>query len=152
MNFRARERGESGLVFLIILLLVIAAGFYFLYQMRRSSETEGRQFAREVIDRCAFQHDAAFLHSVVAGDRRAAVPPAMDQQFIDMLAKLGPPDRNYQVTGDLQFDNYVVSPHGTFKSILRFPDRYGTIYVTIARPSGIWLVTDYGITWERPPQ
>ncbi len=146
------DRDEGSVLLVIIVLLVIGGMFYFLYHMRRSSENEGRQFAREVIERCAFQHDVNFLHSVVAADRRLAVPPGMDQQFIDTLAKLGTPNRNYSVTGDLQFDSYFFAPTGTFKSILTFPDRHGTFYVAVARPSGIWLVTDYGITWERPAE
>jgi len=146
-------KDEAGFVALVIIvLLVLGAMLYFLYNMRRASETEGKQFAREVIERCAFQHDVKFLHSVVAADRRIAVPPAMDQQFIDSLASLGMPDHNYNLTGKLEFDNYFLSPHGTFQSILTFPDRHGTIFVNVARPSGIWLVTDFGITWERPPE
>jgi hypothetical protein len=149
---KGRSCGDAGSVLLaIIVLLVLGGMFYFLYHLRRMSESEGRQFASQVIQRCAFQHDVKFLHSVVAADRRLAVSPGMDQQFIDTLAKLGAPSSNYTVTGELEFDNYFFSPHGTFKSILTFADRHGTFYVSVARPSGIWLVTDYGVSWEKPP-
>jgi hypothetical protein len=144
---------ENGFIALIIILVLVVGGLLaFLYAMRQSAEGEAMQFARQVIEKCAFQHDVNFLHSVVAADRRLTLPPSMDYDFIDQLTKLGTPDRNYAVTGDLQFDNYFFSPHGTYKSILTFPDRHGTIYVAIARPSGIWLLTDFGIMWERPPQ
>ncbi|MGI9114731.1 MAG: hypothetical protein DLM52_06785 [Chthoniobacterales bacterium] len=147
------KRAQGGsITFAIIVLLVVAGIFYFLYSMRQSGEKEGRQFAREVIERCVFRHDVNFLHTVVSPDRRLTIPPGMDEQFIDTLAKLGAPARNYDVTGELEFDNYFVTPHGTFKSILTFPDRHGTFYVNVARPSGTWFVTDYGITWERPPE
>jgi hypothetical protein len=136
---------------IIIVLLLLGGGLFFLYQMRRSSEAEGKQFAREVIERCAFQHDLNFLHSVVAANRRPAISPGMDQEFIETLAKLGMPDRNYAVTGDVTFVNYFFSPRGRFQSILTFPDRHGTFFVNIERPSGIWLVEDYGVLWERPP-
>lgn len=151
--FTGRQRSElSGSVLLAIIVVVVIAGMlFFLYSMRRTTESEGRQFAREVIQRCAFQHDVNFLHSVVAANRRLAVPPGKDQEFIDTLAKLGVPDRNYNITGDLQFENYFFSPRGVLKAILTFPDRHGTFYVSVERPSGIWLVEDYGILWERPP-
>jgi hypothetical protein len=148
---RLIDRSTGSVLLAIVVVLVIGGMLFFLYNMRRTSESEGKQFARDVIQHCAFQHDVNFLHSVVAADRRLAVPPAMDQQFIDTLAKLGTPDRNYNVTGDLQFDNYFFSPRGTYKSILTFPDRHGTFFVNVVRPSGIWLVEDYGILWERPP-
>lgn len=151
---RTNDKYESGsaIFFIIILLAVIGGGLYFLESMRKSAIAEGEQFARQVIDRCAFQHDAKFLSSVVAAERRLQVPPAMDAQFVDMLAKLGSPNRNYQLTGSLQFESYFFSPHGSYQTVLTYPDRHATMYMTIARPSGIWLVTDYGITWERPPE
>lgn len=151
-EFQQSKERASVVLFLIIVVAVIAGGLYFLNSMRGDSEVEGERFAREVIDRCAFRHDVRFLQSSVAADRRLAVPPAMDQQFVDTLAKLGVPDRNFILTGKLQFDSYFFSPHGTYNAVLTYPDRHGTFFVNVTRPSGIWLVTDYGITWERPPE
>src|SRR5207244_6449578 len=109
---RSGQRGQA-LVFLIIVIAVIAGGLFFLNSMRKDAKVEGERFAKQVIERCAFQHDVKFLHSSVASDRRLAVPPAMDDQFIFYLTKLGVPDRNYTLTGQVEFDGYFVSPHGT---------------------------------------
>jgi hypothetical protein len=144
-----RQAGYVGLA--VTVALVLVGMLVFLYHMRQTSESEARRFVNELIQRCGFQHDVNFLHSVVAGDRRLAVPPGKDNEFIDTLAKLGTPDPNYTVTGGLQFDHYFFSPHGRFQSILTYADRHGTFFVNVARPSGIWLVEDYGIMWERPP-
>jgi hypothetical protein len=81
-----------------------------------------------------------------------AVPPAMDDQFIYYLNKLGVPDRNYKLEGQLEFDGYFVSPHGSYKTILTYPTQHATVSFAIARPSGIWLITDFGVTYERPPE
>jgi hypothetical protein len=145
------RRGQA-LVFVIIVIAVIAGGLFFLNSMRKDAKVEGERFARQVIERCAFQHDVKFLHSSVASDRRLALPPAMDDQFIYYLAKLGTPDRNYTLTGKLEFDHYFVSPHGSYQAILTYPDQHATVSVTITRPSGIWLLADFGVTYERPPQ
>jgi len=102
---RSGQRGQV-LVFLIIVIAVIAGGLFFLSSMRKDAKAEGERFARQVIERCAFQHDVKFLHASVASDRRLAVPPAMDDQFIFFLTKLGVPDRNYNLTGQLDFDHY----------------------------------------------
>ena len=148
------QSGESGsaLLFVIILIMVIAGGWYGLSTLRSNSEIEGKQFARDVIERIAVQHDGKYLHSVVAADRRIAFPPATEQGFIDGFTKLGAPDRNFSVDGDLTFESYFFSPHGTFKSILTYPDRHATILVTVAKPRGYWVLTDLAITWERPPE
>jgi hypothetical protein len=151
---RLQQSGQRGqvLVFIIIVIAVIGGGLLFLISMRKDAKAEGERFVRQVIDRCAFQHDVKFLHSNVASDRRLAVPPAMDDQFIYYLTQLGVPDRNYPLTGKLEFDHYFGSPHGSYQAILTYPNQHATVSVTIARPSGIWLVTDFGVTYERPPQ
>lgn len=154
MPTRPRQASEAGqtLVFIIIVIAVIGAGLLFLNSMRKDAKVEGERFAHELIEKCAFQHDVKWLHSKVASDRRVAVPPAMDDQFIYYLNKLGVPDRNYKLDGQLEFDGYFVSPHGSYKTILTYPTQHATVNFTIARPSGIWLITDFGVTYERPPE
>src|SRR5438309_11391427 len=107
---RSGQRGQA-LVFLIIVIAVIAGGLFFLSSMRKDAKAEGERFARQVIERCAFQHDLQFLHASVASDRRLAVPPGMDDQLIYYLTKLGVPDRNYNLTAQLGVDHYCGSPH-----------------------------------------
>jgi hypothetical protein len=151
---RPRQAAEGGqaLVFIIIVIAVIAAGLFFLNSMRKDAKVEGERFAHEMIEKCAFQHDVKWLHSKVAADRRTAIPPAMDDQFIYYLTTLGVPDRNYVLDGKLEFDSYFVSPHGSYKVILTYPTQHATVNFTIARPSGIWLITDFSVSYERPPQ
>jgi hypothetical protein len=149
---RQAFEGGSALVFIIIVIAVIAAGLFFLNSMRKDAKVEGERFAREMIEKCAFQHDVKWLHSNVASDRRITIPPAMDDQFIYYLTKLGVPDRNYILDGQLEFDGYFVSPHGSYKAILTYPSQHATVNFSIARPSGLWLVTDFGVTYERPPE
>jgi hypothetical protein len=146
-----RTRAGGSVLFAIIVVLVIGGMFFFLYHRRNTIQRKGREFARQVIDRCAFQHDVKYLHSVVAADRRLAIPPGKDDEFIDTLARLGMPNADYSITGELQFEDQFFSPHGTYKSVLRFPDRAGTVYVNVALPGAMWVVTDYGIIWEKPP-
>ena len=149
---KKQERAREGYVSLaIIVVLIIGAIIFFLFHRRQTAQQEGREFARQIIEHCVFQHDVKYLHSVVAADRRLAIPPGKDDDFIETLARLGVPNRDYAVTGELQFENRFFSPQGTYKSILRFPDRAGTFYVNVAMTSGIWVVKDYGIIWEKPP-
>jgi hypothetical protein len=149
---RQRQRATAGSVLLaIIVVLVIGGMFFFLLNRRHTAQQEGREFARQVIERCVFQHDVKYLHSVVAPDRRLAIPPGKDDEFIETLARLGMPNRDSSITGELQFEDHFFSPHGTYNSILRFPDRAGTFYVSVALPGAMWVVKDYGIIWEKPP-
>ena len=149
---RKREKGRDGFVsFAVIIVLIIGGIFFFLFHRRHTAQQEGREFAHQVIEHCVFQHDVKYLHSVVAADRRLAIPPGKDDDFIETLAQLGLPNRDYTITGELQFENQFFSPQGIYKSILRFPDRAGTFYVNVAMTSGMWVVKDYGVIWEKPP-
>ena len=149
--YQGSEAGQA-LVFIIIVIAVIGAGLFFLNSMRKDAKVEGEAFTHEIIEKCAFQHDVKWLHGKVASDRRVAVPPAMDDQFIYYLTKLGVPDRNYKLDGQLEFEGYFGSPHDSYKTILTYPTQHATLNFTIARPSGVWLITDFGVTYERPPE
>src|SRR5437762_13198203 len=81
------QRGQA-LVFIIIVIAVIGGGLFFLISMRKDAKAEGGRFVRQLIERCAFQHDVKSLHSNVASDRRLPVPPAMDDQVSYYLPPL----------------------------------------------------------------
>src|SRR5437763_16356841 len=102
LKARSRQNG-SALLFVIILIVVIAGGWYGLSTLRRNSEVEGKQFAREVIERVAVQHDGKYLHSIVAADRRIAFPPATEPACIAGFTKLGAPAPKFGLDGMLTF-------------------------------------------------
>jgi hypothetical protein len=151
MTLKEQRAAEGSISLVIIVVLIIGGIFFFLFNRRHTAQQEGPEFARQIIERCVFQHDVRFLHSVVAADRRLAIPPGKDDDFIETLARLGMPDLNYTITGELEFEDQFFSPRGTYKSILRFPDRAGTFYVNVAMTNGMWVVNDYGVIWEKPP-
>src|SRR5439155_22370392 len=109
-------------------------------------------FKPEISEKSGYQHDVRSLNSKGASYRRVAIPRAMHDQFIYYRTKLGVPDRNYKLDGQLEFEGYFGSPHGSYKTILTYPTQHATVSFTIGRPSGIWLITDFGVTYERPPE
>jgi hypothetical protein len=149
---KRREEQGSVLFFIIIVVAIVAGGYYFLFRLKHSSQLEGQQFARDVVEHVAFQHDVKYLHSVIAPERRIAFPPATEQDFINTFSRLGTPARDYTLSGDLTFERYFFSPQGTFKGTLTYPDRHATVYVSIAKAGGYWVLRDLGITWERPAE
>lgn len=151
MQKRKSERG-SAILFLVIILAVIGGGFFYLNHLKQQSIVEGRDFARTFIERVVSNGDLAYLHSVIAGERRLAINPGKEAEFVETCKKLGKPSSNYDLTGDLAFSNYFFSPEGSYKAILTYPDRHATASVKISRPSGFWFVDDFGITWERPAE
>jgi hypothetical protein len=151
MTLKQQRSSQGSISLAIIVVFIIGGIFFFLFNRRHTAQQEGREFARQIIEHCAFQHDVKYLHSIVAADRRLEIPPGKDDEFIETLARLGPPDHSYSITGELEFEDQFFSPRGTYKSILRFPDRAGTFYVNVAMDGGRWVVKDYGIIWEKPP-
>lgn len=147
-----RQRCSGSIAFfLVIVLAIVGAGVYFLVDSRRTREAEARDFARELIERLAVQHDLKYLHSVVAAEHYE-FNPGRQEGFIESFKWLGVPEPGWQITGDVAFENYFFSPVGHFKSILTYPQRHATVEMKVSCPHGPWRLDTLGVTWERTPE
>ncbi len=150
---RARQRrAGSVIVLLLIVIAVIGGGLYLLFDSRHSREAEARAFARDVIQRLAVQHDLNYLHSIVSSESRLHFTRGRDDEFIQQFTWLGVPDPNYQLTGDVVFESYFSSPVGTFKAVLRYPERHATVQMKVSCPAGSWRLDELSLSWERTPE
>ena len=60
----SNESGE-GLAIVIIVVVLIGLGAWWLFSTKHTAEKEGRAFANEAIQRITVQHDLAFLDAVI---------------------------------------------------------------------------------------
>lgn len=150
---RARQHDSGSVIlFLIIVIALVAGGIYFLGQLRKEREAQARAFGREIVQRLTVDHDVKYLHSVISIDHREEFPPAKEADFINQFAQLGRPAPDWQLAGDVSFENRFFSPRANFQSILRYPDRHATIYLNVSCAHGPWELDALGVTWERIPE
>jgi hypothetical protein len=116
---------ESGQIFgvLIVLVLVIGVGFWWLFNYRNTMRNEGRAFGREVIQRLVMNHDANFLANSLGPQAKLDLPPMAQQDMMQKLQQLGAPVGGLDVQGDVIFQSQFFEPHGNFTALADRHDR-----------------------------
>lgn len=137
-NCRTSRSGEGGLAILIIVVLLIGAGFWWLFSTKATAERESRKFVNEAVQRITVQHDLDFLTSRMGPAAKVEFPPSHQRNLIETLTQLGVPAQPIQIEGKLLFDSHFFRPHGLFTARLNYPGRPGTLEMEISHPVGRW--------------
>ena len=111
LNSRSKSSGQVIVLFIIVLGL-IGVGFWWLLSNKQEMTKEGKEFAREAIQRIAVQHDQNFFASHLSPQARMNYPPSAQQEFFLDIAKLGTPVGPVDVQGDMEFQSQFFEPHG----------------------------------------
>lgn len=133
---------ESGQIFgvLIVLVLVIGGGFWWLYNYRNTMRNEGRAFGRYVIERLVLNHDANFLDASLGPQAKLDIPASTRFEVISKLQQLGTPVGPLNVQGDVQFQSQFFEPRGNFTAMLNYPAAAMRMDLTISHPVSRWQI------------
>lgn len=137
------KRKSSGqvVVLLIIVLALLGGAWWWLNSNKENSAKEGRDFAKEAIQKIAVQHDGNFFISRLSPQMRMAfAAPTAQQEFMNEIVKLGAPVRPIDVQGKIEFTSQFFEPHGSFHARIYYPARYADIDLTISHPVGRWQI------------
>jgi hypothetical protein len=138
---RSNSSGQV-LAILIIVLVLIGIGFWWLFSNKQTMAKEGRAFGREAVQRIAVQHDVNFFSSRLSPEARLQFPPSAQQDFIGRIQKLGTPVGPVDVQGDVTFQSQFFEPRGNFHARINYPARGAEINVSISHPVGRWQIDD----------
>jgi hypothetical protein len=141
---RTPRTNSSGqvLAVLIIVLVLIGIGFWWLFSNKQTMAREGQAFGREAVQRIAVQHDLNFFASHLSPEARLQFPPSAQQDFIGRIQKLGTPVGAVDVQGDVTFQSQFFEPRGNFHARINYPARGAEINVAISHPVGRWQIDD----------
>jgi hypothetical protein len=141
---RTPRLNSSGqiLAILIIVLVLIGIGFWWLFSNKQTMASEGRAFGREAVQRIAVQHDLNFFASHLSPEARLQFPPSAQQDFIGRIQKLGTPVGAVDVQGDVTFQSQFFEPRGNFHARINYPARGAEINVAVSHPVGRWQIDD----------
>jgi hypothetical protein len=148
MNSRSKSSGQV-IVILIIVLGLVGAGFWYLFSNKQEMAREGKQFARDAIQRIVVQRDINFFNSRLSPAEHMNFPASAQQDFFAEIAKLGAPAGAIDVKGDIEFNSQFFEPHGSFQARINYPARYADINLAISHPVGRWQIDDITFAPQR---
>jgi hypothetical protein len=141
MNSRSTSSGQV-IVILIIVVGLVGVGFWWLSSNKQEMAREGKQFARDAIQRIVVQRDIKFFNSRLSPAARMNFPASAQQDFFAEIAKLGPPAGAIDVQGDIEFNSQFFEPHGNFHGRINYPARYADMNLVISHPVGRWQIDE----------
>ena len=141
LNSRSKSSGQVIVLFIIVLGL-IGVGFWWLLSNKQEMTKEGKEFAREAIQRIAVRHDQNFFASHLSPQARMNYPPSAQQEFFLDIAKLGTPVGPVDVQGDMEFQSQFFEPHGNFHARINYPAKFADVNIAISHPVGRWQLDE----------
>ena len=141
MHSRSKSSGQV-IVILIIVLALVGAGFWWLSSNKQEMAREGKQFARDAVQRIVVQRDINFFNSRLSPAARMNFPASAQQDFFAEIAKLGAPTGTIDIKGEIEFNSQFFEPHGNFQARINYPARYADMNLVISHPVGRWQIDD----------
>jgi hypothetical protein len=141
MHSRSKSSGQV-IVILIIVLGLVGAGFWYLSSNKQEMAREGKQFARDAVQRIVVQRDINFFNSRLSPAAHMNFPASAQQDFFAEIAKLGAPAGAIDVKGDIEFNSQFFEPHGSFQARVNYPGRYADMNLLISHPVGRWQIDE----------
>lgn len=145
------RKGEGGLPILIILLLLVAGGVWFLYSSRGDAERQMRSFAAQVVQSMAVNYDVGFLNTHMTPQAQANYIPSWRDRMVGFLKGFGPMSKPMETKEEIHFTNMFFDPQGTFDTVLTYPTMTATVKLTVVRAMNHWQVDQIELIWTPPP-
>ena len=136
------------LVILIIVLVLIGIGYWWLDSNKRQMAQEGNQFGKQVIQELIMQHNVKFFADHLSPAMRLQYPPSAQQDLMTQLDKLGTPISPPDVQGDIVFQSHFFEPNGNFHAHINYPTRGADINVAVSHPVGRWQIDEIALNAE----
>jgi hypothetical protein len=148
INSRSKSSGQV-IVVLIIMLGLVGVGLWWLFSNKQEMAKEGKEFAKEAIQRVAVQHDLNFFGSRLSPQARVNYAPSAQQELMNEIAKLGAPVGPIDVQGEVEFQSQFFEPRGSFHARINYPARYADMNLSISHPVGRWQIDDIAFVPEK---
>lgn len=145
------KRKSSGqiVVLLIIVLALLGGAWWYLNSNKQNSAKEGKDFANEVFQKIAVQHDINFFNSRLSPQARMNFPASAQQEFMGDITRLGAPVRPVDVQGKIEFQSQFFEPHGAFQARIYYPAKYADMNITVSHPVGRWQIDEIAFLPQR---
>jgi hypothetical protein len=138
-NSRRKMAGQ-GLVLVIIVLVVVGGGLWYLYSLKATMDREARIFGHEVIQKLVVEHNQAYFAEHLGPQGKLDYPPSEQQHIIQRFTELGVPAQPIEIKDNVTFESYFFEPRAYFEAHLNYAAQSGTLQVAVSHPVSRWQI------------
>jgi hypothetical protein len=139
LNTQLRSSGQV-VVVLIIVLVLLGIGYWWLNSTKQEMAKGGKEFANEALQKIVVQHDINFFGSHLSPQARMNFPVSGQQEFMNEIVQMGAPVGAIDLQGKMEFTSQFFEPHGDFHARINYPARYADFDLSISHPVGRWQI------------
>jgi hypothetical protein len=139
INPRSKSSGQV-VVILVILLVLLGIGYWWLNSTKQESAKEGTEFANEAVQKIIVQHDINFFGSHLSPQARMNFPVSAQQEFMNEIVQMGAPVGAINLQGKVEFQSQFFEPQGNFHARINYPVKYADFDLSISHPVGRWQI------------
>lgn len=134
----------------IILLAIVGAGAWWLFNHKKQLDRDARAFGRDMITRMTVNHDINFFAEHLGPVTKTNYPPSQLQYAQQKFTELGVPQQPINIEEQVTFESHFFEPRGYFTAHLFYPSGAATMQLAISHPVGRWQIDDMTFTQEHP--
>ena len=139
INPRSKSSGQV-VVILVILLVLLGIGYWWLNSTKQETAKEGKEFADEAVQKIVVQHDINFFGSHLSPQARMNFPVSAQQEFMNEIVQMGAPVGAINLEGQMEFQSQFFEPQGNFHARINYPVKYADFNLSISHPVGRWQI------------
>src|ERR1051326_3400863 len=151
--------GEGFLPIVIVLVLLLGGGLWYLTSNKNATDREAREFARDAIKRLTVDHDRRLLDDRLSPQAKLDMPPSQRDYFIQRLTQFGVPQQPIQTEENISFEGPWIfkffEPNGIFTAHLNYPGQGAMLQMATSHPVSRWQIDNVTFTTQRqtaPPE
>ncbi len=147
---RSAERGQA-IVLVLIVVALIAGGYWMLLSSRTSREEGALRFAQDAAHRLVLQQDMRFLNQTLAPRAQVLYPPSWRERFFGYIRALGPVQGAIEMEGHVSFTSQFFSPVGTFHGRFNVASGPASVEIHFSHPGVRWEIDGLNLNWTATP-
>jgi hypothetical protein len=145
MKRNTHKQSGTGIIILIVLVLVIGGGLFYLTSNKQSMDKEGRAFGRDTLNRILLNYDVSAFGSNLSPEAKLQYPPSEQNALMNQLRQLGQPVQGFKIEESMSWEGTWIfkffEPHGSFTAHLNYPAGPATLGIEINHPVSKWQIT-----------
>ena len=134
----------------LVVLAILAVGWWLLTSMRQRKEEDARRFALAVGEELLLKQDGRFVVQHLSPKAQVRYPPSWHERFAGYVRDLGAPQSPVTVEGNVEFQNYFLEPAATFRASVTYATGPAHLDMRFSLAGVRWQIEYLNLIWTPP--